>query len=148
MATENHLSGAPLSANMPLYSARAVRLFSIFFSPIAGGALTARNLRDVGQPTAARKALWGSIIYLALLLWLTSYLPDSMGHSWLAVVVGYAGSAGLEWYFGQFVQHRNDFPAKSIRTPLVVCLLIFVIPLFVLVLFSAIIFGEMPWTAL
>ncbi|HEX8657470.1 MAG TPA: hypothetical protein VF690_08055 [Hymenobacter sp.] len=142
METETHFSSAP-SASVPLYSARAVRLFSIFFSPIAGGALMAQNLREVGQPAAARKALWGSVAYLALLLWLMSYLPDSMGHSWLAVVVGYAGSAGLEWYFGQFVKNRNNFPAKSIRTPLVICLLIFV-PLTILMVYSAIRVAEAP----
>ncbi|MDO7846047.1 hypothetical protein Q5H92_06755 [Hymenobacter sp. M29] len=111
-----------LKPNVPLYSAQAIRGFSMLFSAIVGGLLMAQNLRDVGQPEAARKALWGSIGYTLLLLWLTSYLPNRVGGMWLPLVIGYAGAMGLEAYFKKFVLNWGDFPIKSIRKPLLICL--------------------------
>lgn len=85
----------------------------------------AQNLRDVGQPRAARVALWSSIGGTVGLLWAASYLPDSVGNgTWMPVVLGFAGAAGLEAYFRKFVANRGDFPAKGIRKALAICLLI------------------------
>ena len=102
--------------------------------------MMAQNLRDVGQPEAARTALWGSIGYTVLLVWLTSYLPDKVGGTWLPLVVGYVGAMGLESYFSKFVANREAFPAKSIRKPLLICLAIFV-PLIALLIYALVITG-------
>lgn len=124
------------AATPPLYSIRAIQVFSVFFSAIAGGALMAQNLRDVGQPRAARVALWSSIGGTLGLLWLTSYLPDSVGSgTWMPLALGLAGAAGLEAYFRKFVANRDDFPAKSIRKALVICLLI-TVPLVAFVIYT------------
>ncbi|MBF9141197.1 hypothetical protein [Hymenobacter properus] len=122
--------------HVPLYSARAIRGFSMLFSAIAGGFLTAQNLRDVGQSEAARKALWGSIGYTLLLLWLTSYLPNRVGGTWLPLVIGYAGAMGLEAYSKKFVPNWIDFPTKSIKKPLLICLAI-TLPLIAAIVYLA-----------
>lgn len=119
----------------PLYSKRAIRGFSMLFSAIAGGAMMAQNLRDVGQASAARMALWGSVGYTVLLLWLTSYLPDRLGGGTaLPIIIGYAGALGLESYFSRFAPNRDDYPAKSIRKPLLICLAI-TIPFIILIIY-------------
>ena len=130
----------PAASGVPLYSAQAVRGFSILFSTIAGGALMAQNLREVGQPGAARTALWSSIGYTVGVLWLTSFLPDRVSGVWLPLLVGYAGALGLEAYFKKFVENRNGHPAKNIRKPLLICLAI-TLPLMALVVYSLIVAG-------
>ena len=98
----------------------------MLFSAIAGGVLTAQNLKDVGQPEAARKALWGSIGYTLAITWLLTYVPISSTSGVFPVVLGYVGSMGLEMYAKKFIENRDGFPAKSIVKPLVICLCIFV----------------------
>jgi hypothetical protein len=122
MQPENQPSG--VASRLRLYSARAVRAFSMLFSAIAGGVMTAQNLKDVGQPEAARKALWGSIGYTLAMTWLLTYVPTSSTSGIFPVVVGYVGAMGLEAYAKKFIENRNEFPAKSIVKPLVVCLCI------------------------
>ncbi|WP_324680657.1 hypothetical protein [Hymenobacter sp. GOD-10R] len=119
----------------PLYSTRAIRTFSVLFSAIAGGVLLAHNLKAVGRPAEARKALWGSIGYFVLALLLTSFLPERASSSSTGLVVGLAGGFGLTAYFEQLVPNKSEFPAKSIRKPLVICLLIF-IPALVLMFYA------------
>ena len=121
--------------NLPLYSKRAILIFSALFSTIAGGAMMAQNLRDIDQPAAARTALWGSIGYTLLLLWATSILPGKGGGTFLPFLIGYAGSWGLEAYFSKFLANRDSFPVKSIRKPLLICLVIFT-PIVALVLYA------------
>ena len=134
MQTDNQ-SGAAQSPDFPLYSARAIRIFSMLFSAIAGGAMTAQNLKDVGQPAAARKALWGSIGYTIVVLVLASLLPEKLSGSWLPIVIGYAGAMGLEAYFKKFIRNWSEFPAKGIGKALLICLAVF-IPIIALVLYS------------
>jgi hypothetical protein len=111
---------------LQLYSARAIRAFSMLFSAIAGGVMTAQNLKDVGQAEAARKALWGSIGYTVAMTWLMTYVPIGSTSGVFPIVVGYLGAVGLEMYAKKFIENRNEFPAKSIVKPLVICLCIFV----------------------
>ena len=117
------------AASTPLYSARAVRAFSMLFSAIAGGFLMAQNLRDVGQPEAARKALWGSIIYTVAMTWLLMYVPGTSTAGIFPIVVGYVGAMGLEAHAKPFIANRSEFPTKSIVKPLVICLAITVPPI-------------------
>ena len=131
MPFDNHTSGSGL----PLYSARAVRGFSMLFSAIAGGVMTAQNLKDVGQPEAARKALWSSIAYTVATAWLLTYVPIGSTSGVFPVVLGYVGSMGLEAYARKFIANRDAFPAKSITKPLVICLAI-TVPLVALLFYS------------
>jgi hypothetical protein len=114
-----------LAPSLKLYSARAIRAFSMPFSAIVGGILTAQNLKDVGQPEAARKALWASIAYTVAMAWLLTYVPINSTSGVFPIVLGYVGAMGLEIYAKKFIEHRDRFPAKSIVKPLVVCLCIF-----------------------
>ena len=96
----------------------------MLFSAIAGGVMTAQNLKDVGQPEAARKAFWGSVGYTAAMTWLMTYVPISSTSGVFPIVVGYVGAMGLEAYAKKFMENRNEFPAKSIVKPLLICLAI------------------------
>ena len=108
----------------PLYSARAIRAFSMLFTAIAGGAMMAQNLKDAGQPEAARKALWAGIGYTVAMTWLLTYVPTSSTSGIFPVVIGYLGSMGLEMYAKRFIENRDGFPAKRIVKPLLICLVI------------------------
>ncbi|WP_210517727.1 hypothetical protein [Hymenobacter terricola] len=132
---ESEIQSASLAPTLPLYSARAIRAFSMLFSAIAGGVMTAQNLKDVGQPDAARKALWGSIAYTVAMAWLMTYVPPTSTVGIFPIVVGYVGAMGLENYSKKFIENRSVFPAKSIVKPLLICLAIFV-PLIALVFYS------------
>ncbi|WP_125932516.1 hypothetical protein [Hymenobacter glacialis] len=107
----------------------------MLFSAIAGGAMTAQNLKGVGQPAAARKALWGSIGYTVVVLVLVSFLPEKLSGSWLPIIIGYAGAMGLEAYFKKFTSNWSEFPKKGIGKALLICLAISV-PLIALVIYS------------
>ena len=133
MQSENQSPG--FAATIPLYSVRAVRAFSMLFSAIAGGVMTAQNLKDVGQPEAARKALWGSIAYTVAMTWLLMYVPTTSSAGIFPIVVGYVGAMGLEAYAKQFMANRSEFPAKSIVKPLVICLAI-TVPLIAFIFYS------------
>ena len=88
--------------------------------------LTAQNLKDVGQPEAARKALWAGIGYTLATTWLLTYVPINSTSGVFPIVIGYVGAMGLEAYSKKFIAQRDQFPAKSIVKPLVICLCIFV----------------------
>ena len=107
----------------------------MLFSAITGGVLMAQNLKDVGQPEAARKALWGSIAYTVAMTWLLTYVPSTSSSAVFPIVVGYVGAMGLEAYSKPFIENRADFPAKSIVKPLLICLAIFV-PLITLLIYA------------
>lgn len=122
-----------LDASRPLYSARAIMGFSVLFSAIAGGALLAQNLKAVGQPDAARRALWGGIAYTVLAGALVSFLPGT-GNS-LGLVLGLGAGYAMNRYYAQLVPGHAAYPAKSIRTPLLLCLLLS-LPLVLLLFYS------------
>ena len=52
-------------ASLSLYSARAVRAFSMLFSAIAGGVMTAQNLKDIGVETEIQQMEWGAYVALS-----------------------------------------------------------------------------------
>ena len=88
--------------------------------------MMAQNLRDVGQPEAARKALWGSVVYTVASTWLLTYVPTRSSSSIFPIVAGYIGSMALEAYAKKFIGNRDEFLAKGIVKPLLICLAIFV----------------------
>ncbi|WP_126546848.1 hypothetical protein [Hymenobacter amundsenii] len=129
------LPAASATANPPLYSQRSVRLFSLLFTAIAGGVFTAHNLRTVGQPDAARKALWGSVAVVALMAIVLALLPYSPNTGAYTVGVGLASAYGLNGYADRFIANPRDFPTKSIWRPLAICLLVFV-PIVALLIYA------------
>ena len=133
MAPENQ--SRSVASSLPLYSVRAVRAFSMLFSAIAGGVMTAQNLKYIGQPEAARKALWGSIGYTAAMTWLLTYVPIGSTSGVFPIVVGYVGAMGLEAYSKNFLVSRDEFSAKSIVKPLLICLAI-TVPIIALVIYG------------
>ena len=124
-----------VTSSLPLYSARAIRAFSMLFSAIAGGVLVAQNLKDVGQPEAARKALWGSISYTVAITWLMTYVPTTASSSVFPIVAGYVGAMGVEAYAKKFIANRDEFPPKSIVKPLMICLVV-TVPLVALLVYG------------
>ena len=90
---------------LALYSPKAIRGFSVFFSAVAGGALLAQNLKQLGRPAAARIALWGSIAYTVLAGVLVSYLPARAGNGSGSLGIGIVlvGRLGLNDYFAKLV---------------------------------------------
>ena len=126
------VSDAPKS---PLYSGVAVRVFSFFFSPIAGGILTAQNLKDNGQATAARKVLWTSIGGMMLLMGLLSYLPGSGGSSSISIGVGVGGGLALEIYAKKYIVDWKEHPTKRIWKPLLICFAI-TLPILALIIYG------------
>jgi hypothetical protein len=119
----------------PLYSAQAIRMFSILFSAVVGGVLTAQNFKAVGRFDAARKALWGSISYTILVLAVVSYLPERASNSSaIGVVTGLIGGLALTAYSDKVIPENGEFPKKKVWKPLLICLLIF-IPLIALIIY-------------
>ena len=143
MQPDNH-PAAPLpeAAAVPLYSVLAVQMFSALFSAVAGGFLMAQNLKDVGQPGAARKALGGSVAYTLALMGGLALLPDSVRvGSWVPVVAGLAGAGGLNAYAARFITDRSRHPAKKTGKPLLICLAVFV-PLIALLIYALVVVGR------
>ncbi|UYZ60767.1 hypothetical protein [Hymenobacter latericus] len=130
-------SSTTTAAAPALYSAKAIRVFSALFSAVAGGLMMAHNFRQVGRPDAARKALWGSLAYTALVLLLATLLPENFpdGGS-IGIVTGLSGGMALTNYFRRLVPDAANYPSKSVLKPLLICLLIF-IPILLLVVLPA-----------
>lgn len=121
----------------PLYSDRAIRVFSVLFSPIAGGALLAQNFKAIGQPDAARKALWGSIAYIVLLMVAAAFLPEKISSSpGLSIGAGIGGGYALIAYADKIVGPRSAYPTRKVGKPLLICLLLF-IPLIALLVYAS-----------
>ncbi|SET08581.1 hypothetical protein [Hymenobacter actinosclerus] len=113
------------ASNPPLYSQRSVRFFSLLFSAVAGGVLTAGNLQAVGRPEQGRKVIWASVVYTAAMAVLVSFLPASSPYGAYAAGIGLAGGYGLNTYADSFIPNKQDYPARSIWRPLLLCLLVF-----------------------
>ena len=51
------------------------------------------------------------------------------------VVAGYIGSMGLEAYAKKFIENRDEFPAKGIMKPLLICLAI-TVPIIAVIIYG------------
>ena len=122
METENR--AIDMVPRLRLYSAGGIKLLSLLFTTIAGGVMTSQNLKDANQHKEARIALWGSIGYTVVMIFLTAQLPKSPASPWLSWPIGLIGGLFLEAYFRRFVPTWNSIPAKSNFKPFCICLLI------------------------
>jgi hypothetical protein len=115
--------GAKL-AKPAIYSGQALLGFSALFNPLAGGLLAYSSLRAVGQTRAAEYALWLSIFF-ALFTWAVSR----------NLAFGTAFGVGLGYVWGnwlcQFMQRKvpgaANYPHKSIKSALWLCILLSVL---------------------
>ncbi|MBH8567620.1 hypothetical protein KB206_01900 [Microvirga sp. STS02] len=109
----------------------------MLFTAIAGGVMTAQNLKDIGQVEAAHKTLWFSTMYAVFMIWLQTHLHLTLGGPVIPFLVGYMGAIGLEAYSKQFIEKQAEYPAKSIWKPLLICSVI-TAPLLVFVIYRLI----------
>ncbi|QJX48025.1 hypothetical protein HMJ29_14190 [Hymenobacter taeanensis] len=117
-----------------LYSARAIRIFSILFTPIAGGALLAQNFKVTGNREAARLALWGSIGGMLIILLIIAALPDLPGGSGLGLGIGLAGGLILNAYSDKILGSKEGYPTKKTWKPLLICSAVFIPIIFILLI--------------
>jgi hypothetical protein len=113
----------PNTFHRPLYSAGGIRLLSLLFNPIVGGAMAAQNLKDVQQPGAGRVALGGSILYTGLTLCLFFRFSPPLFIPWLSWVSSLMGGLGLEAYSKRFIINWQEHPVKSNFKPLLIYLI-------------------------
>ncbi|MFD2720760.1 hypothetical protein ACFST9_18710 [Hymenobacter monticola] len=97
-------------------------MLSLLFNPVVGGAMMARNLKDMQQPGAARMALGGSTLYTGLTLYLLSHFAPAPLFPWLSWASSLATGLGLEAYGKRFIADWQSQPVKSNVKPFIICL--------------------------
>ncbi|WP_198074964.1 hypothetical protein [Hymenobacter negativus] len=97
---------------------------SLLFNPIVGGAMTARNLKDVQQPGAARVALVCGILYTVLTMYLLARFLPLPFIPWLSWFTSILAGLALEAYAKRFIADWHLLPVKSNFKPIVICLLV------------------------
>lgn len=103
-----------------------VLTFSILFSGLAGGILTHASLNAIGQPEEARRALKASLIFIAVLLFLSFLLPLRSAGTGLSLGLGYGwGYYMNEFYLKKCLPAEASYPRKSWVKPLVISLAVF-----------------------
>ena len=119
------MTPSPLtSAGPPLYSARAIRLFSVVFTTVFGGVLLYQNLKDVGNKAAAWRVLLFSIAYTALALAIVWQVPIERT-SPLTIGINLVGGWILANYFApKHIPHQEGYPIKKVWKPLLISVLI------------------------
>ncbi|GAB2864652.1 hypothetical protein [Hymenobacter ruber] len=108
----------------PLYSAGGIRLLSLLFNPVVGGAMTARNLKDVQQPGTARMALVCCILYTVLTMYLFARFLPLLFMPWFSWLTSILAGLALETYAKRFITDWHTLPVKSNFKPIVICLLV------------------------
>jgi hypothetical protein len=107
-----------LDASKPaIYSPRVVLVFSVLFSPLAGGILAFYSLREAGEKAAARHVLWVGIGFLGLLLLLGQVLPRIPG---LSIGVGYGCGQWFTQYLRKKLPDEVSYPRKSWVKPAII----------------------------
>jgi hypothetical protein len=86
--------------------------------------MTAQNLKDVQQPSAARMAFGGSILYTGITLYLLSRFSPPLLVPWLSWVCSIMGGLGLQAYGNRFIINWQELPLKSNFKPLLIYLVI------------------------
>ncbi len=114
---------APPADKPKLYSKRAIRVFSILFSTLAGGFLLRQNLKDIGNDKVAHNVITFSIIYTLGTIIVNYYFSKEAGA--IALLLNIIGSFILnEYFFHDFIGDSNNYGKKPIWKPLIICLLI------------------------
>ncbi len=116
---------ATLNVEAPkLYSARAVRLFSVLFTVVFGGVLLYQNLKELGNKAAARRVLLFSIGYTVLAMVLLWNIPVQHTSS-LTLGINLIGGGVLSGYFfPKYIPDAANYPTKKVWKPLLISVLI------------------------
>jgi hypothetical protein len=74
--------------------------------------------------------------FVVLVLLALAYLPAAVSsETGIRVAVNWAGGASLAAYYQHILPTKEAYPAKGVRKPLLICLLLF-IPVLLLLLYS------------
>jgi len=116
--------------NVKIYSKRAIRAFSILFSPIFGGILLMQNLRDIGNRKAANQVLFFSIAVTLLAAAVITQVETVSSYSFL---INLPGAFVLsEYFFTRDFPEPDNYQKKKIWKPLLISIVITVVFLMVL----------------
>ena len=114
--------------HVEIYSKSAIRGFSIFFSPLFGGALLYYNLLTAGYKSAARIVLFFSVLYSILVVFLVSNFFNYNGASIVLNVVG--GFILSDYFFPKYFPDNDYYPKpiwKALGISLLICLVMVLI---------------------
>lgn len=115
-----------------LYSKRAIRLFSIFFSTLAGGILLRQNLKDVGNDRAASTVLTFSILFTIGISVLANYIPGKAATP-IGFLLNVIGSFILnEYFFEKLIPESDSYEKKPVWKPLIIWLAICTVVIFII----------------
>ena len=115
----------PINPEAPkLYSARAIRLFSVVFTTVFGGVLLYQNLKDLGNRAAAGRVLMLSIGYTLLEMAILWNIPVQRTSS-LTIGLNLIGGYALANYFlPKYIPDAENYPTKTVWKPLIISILI------------------------
>ena len=117
-----------------IYSRRAVRGFSIFFSPIFGGVLLWQNLRAIEKRREAGIVLAVSILLTVFPIALVMLF--NIQNRYVGIILNIAGAVVMaEYFYRKYFPDESTYPNKAIWKPLIIGLVILV--LFVWLVFVA-----------
>ncbi len=106
-----------------IYSKRAIRGFSIFFTSIFGGVLLMQNLIDIGKKKEATHILILSIIFTALTITVVniSGKPQSSLTLLCNIIGGYILS---DFFYKRYFPDDEKYEKKKIWRPLIISIFI------------------------
>jgi len=109
--------------NPYIYSRKAIWGFSIFFSPIFGGVLLMRNLKDISKDKAANIVMTLSIAYTVFTFIIVNIPEKSI--SSLTMGFNFVGGYVLsEYFFKLYIPEGENYPKKKIWKPLIISIII------------------------
>lgn len=109
--------------NPYIYSRKAIWGFSIFFSPIFGGVLLMRNLKDISKNKAANIVMTLSIAY-TIFTFIIVNIPEKSISS-LTMGFNFVGGYVLsEYFFKLYIPEGENYPKKKIWKPLIISIII------------------------
>lgn len=108
-----------------LYSRQAILAFSILFSVLAGGILTAINAKKMGSKKGAWISVLYSILYIFVFLLILSPFKTNTGITFFVNGIGGLGLSNIIW--GKYIGKETQYKPKAIWIPLIVCLFMVII---------------------
>jgi len=137
MQNENEDEQQYGAGEIEIYSKNAILGFSLFFSPIFGGALLMINLRAIGNKAAGYLVLFFSIAYAFFISYLIMYINSRirismmllLGESAVCNIVG--GLILTQYYYRRYFPEEDYYP-RSVVKPLMVAFILILLNMFLL----------------